>query len=115
MQGHQVFGLGIAVVVFAFGAADAAKMRPQGDATLFPEGACQRGDDLVVGGAAEQRMRKMCIRDRPTSVISPESGAVRPRQQRRVVVLPAPLGPSRAKTLPSGTARSTPWSTWMRP
>ncbi len=32
---------------------------------------------------------------RPARVMLPESLAVRPRQQRSVVVLPAPLGPSR--------------------
>jgi hypothetical protein len=31
------------------------------------------------------------------------------------VVLPEPLGPRSAYTLPSGTSRSTPVSTWLSP
>ena len=39
----------------------------------------------------------------------------RPSTTLRVVVLPAPLGPSRANTLPAGTRNVTPCSTSMRP
>ena len=32
----------------------------------------------------------------------------------RVVVLPAPLRPSSATTVPESTARDSDWSTWLR-
>ena len=57
MQGQQIVGFGIAMVVFAYGAAHAAKMRPQRDAATLAKSARQRRDHLVVGGAAEQWMR----------------------------------------------------------
>ena len=41
-------------------------------------------------------------------------GACSPAATRNVVVLPAPFGPSRATTLPSGTSRSMPNRTSMR-
>src|SRR5438132_137020 len=45
----------------------------------------------------------------------PTVGARRPLTTFRVVDLPAPFGPSRAKTLPAGITNDTPWSTSMRP
>src|SRR5688500_7543376 len=41
----------------------------------------------------------------------PESAAVSPRQQRNVVVLPAPFGPSRPKHSPAPTAKLMPLTT----
>ena len=45
----------------------------------------------------------------------PAVGRIRPLMTLSKVDLPAPLGPRRANTLPAGMARSTPWSTSMRP
>src|SRR5882762_148455 len=44
---------------------------------------------------------------RPATLISPERGRSRPAIERKVVVLPQPLGPSRVKSLPSGTSKLT--------
>src|SRR5262245_33637095 len=44
---------------------------------------------------------------RPPTAISPERGRSRPAIERNVVVLPQPLGPSRVKSLPSGTSKLT--------
>src|SRR5580658_6759423 len=44
----------------------------------------------------------------PSNSTSPESGSVRPSQISMVVVLPAPLGPSRPKHSPVRTSRSRP-------
>src|SRR5262245_35752360 len=44
---------------------------------------------------------------RPPTAISPERGRSRPAIERSVVVLPQPLGPSRVKSLPSGTSKLT--------
>ena len=43
-------------------------------------------------------------------LIRPASGTSNPATQRNVVVLPQPLGPSRATVLPGSTCKST-WST----
>src|SRR5689334_11171865 len=44
---------------------------------------------------------------RPASLIVPDVGVSRPATIRRVVVLPHPDGPSRAKNEPLGTSRSS--------
>src|SRR5712675_2763244 len=46
-----------------------------------------------------------CPTSAPSIRIEPESGASRPAISRRVVVLPAPVGPSRTKNSPSPTSR----------
>src|SRR5436853_7898412 len=46
---------------------------------------------------------------RPSSRTSPAKHGRVPEMTRRVVVLPAPLGPSRATTVPSGTAMLRSW------
>src|SRR5205823_9252635 len=51
----------------------------------------------------------------PTSLIDPAFGSVRPRQQRSVVVLPAPLGPSRPKHSPRWIEKSRPFTTSLSP
>ena len=56
----------------------------------------------------------------PTSSVSlnlmlPSRGGVRPMMERIVVVLPMPLRPSRATTVPSLTSMLTPCSTWLSP
>src|SRR5437763_2477239 len=43
----------------------------------------------------------------PPTAISPSRGRSRPAIERRVVVLPQPLGPSRVKSLPGGTSNAT--------
>ena len=49
-------------------------------------------------------------RSTPSTSIVPASGASRPATMRKVVVLPAPFGPSRAYSSPCRTVRSS-WST----
>src|SRR6266702_770409 len=44
---------------------------------------------------------------RSPTLISPARGRSRPAIERRVVVLPQPLGPSRVNSLPSGTSNET--------
>src|SRR5947208_5718453 len=54
---------------------------------------------------------------RSTTLISPSRGRSRPAIERRVVVLPQPLGPSRVKSLPGGTSNATSCAariTWPR-
>src|SRR3989304_3397656 len=46
----------------------------------------------------------------PSISISPSLGFSSPATQRRVVVLPQPLGPRRVKNLPRFTSKSTPWT-----
>jgi len=43
---------------------------------------------------------------RPSMVAAPEVGATRPSSIRRVVVLPAPLGPRKPVTVPGSTSKS---------
>src|SRR5215212_5629283 len=50
----------------------------------------------------------------PSSSTRPESGAVRPTTIEKVVVLPAPLAPSRPITSPEATSTLTPLTT-VRP
>src|SRR5437868_11901051 len=47
----------------------------------------------------------------PSSATLPESGAVRPTTIEKVVVLPAPLGPSSPTTSPDASSRLTPLTT----
>ena len=61
------------------------------------------GSRLSICGTTPTRMRASRAAfgtGSPTISISPPSGSMRPRQQRSVVVLPAPLGPSRPKHSP---------------
>jgi hypothetical protein len=51
----------------------------------------------------------------PSKRIAPPRGGVRPRIERRVVVLPAPLAPSRLTTSPAPTFSEGPNSTWLSP
>src|SRR5439155_6484939 len=51
----------------------------------------------------------------PTSVMVPALGSLKPRQHRSVVVLPAPLGPSRPKHSPRRIAKSRPCRTSLLP
>jgi hypothetical protein len=51
----------------------------------------------------------------PTSSIVPPSGSIRPRQQRSVVVLPAPLGPSSPKHSPRRMSNDNPRTTSLPP
>ena len=51
----------------------------------------------------------------PTISIVPPSGSIRPRQQRSVVVLPAPLGPSRPKHSPRRISNDKPRTTSLSP
>ena len=51
----------------------------------------------------------------PSNRMIPRRAGVRPRIDRRVVVLPAPLGPSNATTSPCAMLRDTPNSAWVSP
>ena len=53
----HVVGLAAALVVHAFGRAHAAEVEAEGRRARFDERALERGDDLVVHRAAEERMR----------------------------------------------------------
>src|SRR2546421_7748925 len=49
----------------------------------------------------------------PPTLISPERGFSRPAIERKVVVLPQPLGPSSVKSLPAGTSKLMSWAARM--
>ena len=51
----------------------------------------------------------------PKIVTWPSRGGVSPIRLRSVVVLPAPLRPSSAVTLPSAASRLTPCRMWLLP
>ncbi len=55
------------------------------------------------------------VRSCPATSIRPASGGIKVDRIWTVVVLPAPFGPRREKTVPSGTARSMPSSTSVSP
>ena len=63
MDGEQVVGFRAALAVPALAGSDAAEVRPKGMVAEIAEGARQRRDDLVVGGAPEQRVRMSNQRD----------------------------------------------------
>ena len=51
----------------------------------------------------------------PKSSTLPDDGLFRPHRALKVVVLPAPLGPMRAVSRPTGAASDTPWTAWIPP
>ena len=51
----------------------------------------------------------------PWNQISPASGLISPEMVRRVVVLPAPLVPTRVTTWPSSTVKEIPFTARTRP
>ena len=51
------------------------------------------------------------LMSRPSNVTRPRRGCTMRMIERSVVVLPAPLRPSTASTLPAGTSSDTPWMT----
>ena len=55
------------------------------------------------------------VTSRPSNMTVPPSESIRPMVMRKLVVLPAPLGPSRPTTSPWSTSKSTPLTTWRRP
>jgi hypothetical protein len=55
------------------------------------------------------------VMSRPPKRMWPARAGVRPRIARRVVVLPAPLGPRRQTTSPGATVSETPKSTCVSP
>ena len=55
------------------------------------------------------------VTSKPATSARPASGRISVVRMRTVVVLPAPLRPSRAQTLPAGTRRLTCRSAWVRP
>src|SRR5262245_14645834 len=52
---------------------------------------------------------------RPSNRTAPRAGWSRPTMVRRVVVLPAPLRPSRTVTAPGRVPSETPWRMWCWP
>src|SRR5437879_2883534 len=58
---------------------------------------------------------RVVVISRPSNLIVPEAGCMRPEIVRRVVVLPAPLDPMRATTSPLSTLIETLRRAWMRP
>src|SRR5258708_4598279 len=57
--------------------------------------------------AATKTLRAEDYTTRSATLISPARGRSRPAIERRVVVLPQPLGPSRVNSFPSGTSNVT--------
>ena len=55
------------------------------------------------------------LMSRPSNVTRPRRGCTMRMIERSVVVLPAPLRPSSATTLPAGTSSETPWMMWESP
>src|SRR5690348_15964142 len=55
------------------------------------------------------------VMSRPSNTMLPALAFHRPMMVRRVVVLPAPLRPSRTARPPRGTTRSTPCRMWYWP
>ena len=55
------------------------------------------------------------VTSRPAIETAPAVGRIWPAMTPSVVLLPAPFGPSSPTTVPRGTTRSIPCSTWMRP
>src|SRR5437867_2721179 len=49
----------------------------------------------------------------PPTLISPERGFSSPAIERKVVVLPQPLGPSSVNSFPAGTSNVTSWAARM--
>src|SRR6185436_14322097 len=58
---------------------------------------------------------KACATSAPSNDSLPELGRTNPSRQRIVVVLPAPFGPRKPNTPPSGTLRSRPSTATVRP
>ncbi|MNQ99150.1 hypothetical protein D3C85_1148740 [compost metagenome] len=76
------------------------------------------GSRLSNCGTTPTRMRACgarCGIGSPHSMSVPEAGVVRPSSMRSVVVLPAPLGPSRPKHWPRWTSRSRLSTTTVSP
>src|SRR5207244_10449722 len=76
------------------------------------------GSRLSICGTTPTRMRASRAAfgtGSPTSVMVPALGSLKPRQHRSVVVLPAPLGPSRPKHSPRRIAKSRPCRTSLLP
>src|SRR3712207_4826203 len=63
----------------------------------------------------ERRSTAWRTTSRPATRALPASGTRSVVRMRTVVVLPAPLGPSRPSTVPAGTSRSPPESAWTAP
>ncbi|GAA3042698.1 hypothetical protein GCM10020000_22210 [Streptomyces olivoverticillatus] len=61
-------------------------------------------------GVDRPLVRGRAVTSRPASSTVPEVGSSRPAIMRRVVVLPQPEAPSRAKKEPAGTERSSGWT-----
>ena len=78
---------------------------------------CAAGRARSSGRPSRGRGRPGCRRSRPgrRGAPMPPSSFSRPAIARRVVVLPAPDGPSTTKNEPSGTSRSTPSRAWTSP
>ncbi len=75
-------------------------------------------DRCVLAGEADRRFHPEPGRMRrswPATLAVPESGRTKVAKMRTIVVLPAPFGPSRAKTDPASMARSTSSSTRLSP
>src|SRR5690606_29931908 len=79
------------------------------------------GQGLVQGLELAGRLHllQLCgaapVTSTPSTSTVPESHSVRPAMMRRMVLLPLPLGPSRATSSPSATSKLTPCTTWRWP
>ena len=77
---------------------------------LVDRGVLAGEPDAARGRRAARRTTSM-----PATVARPASGASSVVRMRTAVVLPAPLGPSRPRTVPAGPSRSTPSSARSSP
>ena len=66
--------------------------------------------EALIGGVSVQRERARALADTPPISASPSSGKTCPSRMPSVVLLPAPLCPSRPKTSPFRTSNESPWS-----
>ena len=57
----------------------------------------------------------MRVTSRPSNQTSPSSGVIIPMVERKLVVLPAPFGPSRPTISAASTSKLTPSTTLRRP
>ncbi len=114
---------GVGEVELASSSVDALRGRPcgaGGEARAIMAGSRSAGQHLVDGGVlageADRALtpigsvEQVVAGDRRRAGVGREQVA----RMRTIVVLPAPLGPSRAKTEPASTARSTPSSATAR-
>ncbi len=82
--------------------------------TLSPEKMPRSSGQMAMPARATLSERRPIV-SRPRKRTEPLRLGTRPMMDFMVVVLPAPLRPSRVTTSPSRTSKRTPCSTWLSP